>query len=92
MALFGHQFFSTNLQTLAADIFPSSVVGSVSGLMGAMGSLGGVLLGFFVGLVLTHLHSYSWLFVVAGLLHPLSFVLVMLFIPRVERVAPRYHV
>jgi len=89
LALFGHQFFSTNLQTLAADIFPSSVVGSVSGLMGAMGSLGGVLLGFIVGLVLTNLHSYSWLFVVAGLLHPLSFVLVMLFIPRIERVAPR---
>ena len=92
MALFGHQFWSTNLQTLAADIFPSSVVGSVSGLMGAMGSLGGVLLGFIVGVVLTHSHSYSWLFVVAGLLHPLSFLLVLLFIPRVERVASRYPV
>jgi MFS family permease len=57
-----------------------------------MGSLGGVLLGFVVGLVLTHLHSYSWLFVAAGLLHPLSFLLVMLLIPRIQRVAPRCHV
>ena len=34
MALFAHQFWSTILQTLAADIFPSAVVGSVAGLMG----------------------------------------------------------
>lgn len=89
MALFGHQSWSTNLQTLAADIFPSSVVGSVAGLMGAMGSLGGVLLGLLVGLVLTHLHSYSSLFFVAGLLHPLSFLVLLVFIPRIERVARR---
>lgn len=89
MALFGHQFWSTNLQTLAADIFPSSVVGSVAGLMGAMGSFGGVLLGLLVGLVLTHLHSYTWLFMVAGLLHPLSFLLVLVLIPRIEPISRR---
>jgi ACS family hexuronate transporter-like MFS transporter len=89
MALFGHQFWSTNLQTLAADIFPSSVVGSVAGLMGAMGSFGGVLLGLLVGLVLTHLHSYYWLFIVAGLLHPLSFLVVLVFIPRIQPIARR---
>jgi ACS family hexuronate transporter-like MFS transporter len=87
MALFGHQFFSTNLQTLAADIFPSSVVGSIAGLMGAMGSFGGALFGLLVGLVLGHLHSYSWLFIVAGLLHPLSFLLILLLIPRIQPVA-----
>jgi ACS family hexuronate transporter-like MFS transporter len=87
MALFGHQFFSTNLQTLAADIFPSSVVGSIAGLMGAMGSFGGVLFGLLVGLVLGHLHSYAWLFIVAGLLHPLSFLLILLLIPRIQPVA-----
>jgi ACS family hexuronate transporter-like MFS transporter len=84
MALFGHQFWSTNLQTLSADIFPSSVVGSVAGLMGAMGSFGGMLLGLLVGMVLAHTHSYSSLFVIAGLLHPLSLLVVLTFIPRIE--------
>jgi len=87
MALFGHQSWSTNLQTLAADIFPSSVVGSVAGLMGALGSFGGVLFGLLVGLVLAHFHSYSWLFIVAGLCHPLSLLLILVLIPHIRPVA-----
>ncbi len=87
MALFGHQFWSTNLQTLAADIFPSSVVGSVAGLMGALGSFGGVLFGLLVGLVLTHTHNYASLFIVAGLCHPLSFLVILVLIPRIQPVA-----
>src|ERR1043165_1379622 len=38
IAFFGHQFFSTIMQTLPADLFPSRVVGSVAGLVGAAGS------------------------------------------------------
>src|SRR3546814_10632779 len=34
LAMFGHQLYSTIVQTLVADMFPSSIVGSVSGLMG----------------------------------------------------------
>src|SRR5262249_38154438 len=40
LALFGHQFWSANVQTLAADLFPSRVVGSVEGLLGSAGALG----------------------------------------------------
>lgn len=86
MALFGHQFWSTILQTLAVDLFPSAVVGSVAGLMGAMGSLGAVLFDLTVGSVLTYTHSYSLLLIGAGLLHPLAFVLILLWIPRIEPV------
>jgi hypothetical protein len=46
-----------------------------------------VLLGLIVGLVLAHAHSYFSLFVIAGLLHPLSFLLVLVFIPRIEPIA-----
>ena len=89
MALFAHQFWSTILQTLAADIFPSSVVGSVAGLMGAVGSFGAVLFDLFVGAVLTHSHSYSLVLILAGLFHPLSFLLILLLIPRIEPVLLR---
>ena len=88
MALFGHQFWSAVLHTLPADIFPSSVVGSVAGLIGAVGSLGGVIFDLIVGSVLTHVHSYNSIFIVAGLLHPLSFLFILLLIPRIEPVTP----
>jgi ACS family hexuronate transporter-like MFS transporter len=42
-ALFAHQFWSANVQTLPADIFPARVVGSVEGLLGCAGSFGGML-------------------------------------------------
>jgi ACS family hexuronate transporter-like MFS transporter len=41
MAMFAHQFWSANVQTLPADVFPSQVVGSVEGLLGSAGSFGG---------------------------------------------------
>jgi MFS transporter, ACS family, hexuronate transporter len=88
IAFLGHQFWSTILQTLAADLFPSSVVGSVAGLMGAVGSFGAMLFDLMVGSILTHTHSYSSVFMIAGFLHPLAFLLILLLISRIEPVAP----
>jgi ACS family hexuronate transporter-like MFS transporter len=84
MALFAHQFWSTILQTLSADIFPSAVVGSVAGLMGAVGSFGAMLFDLMVGSALTHTHSYSLVLLSAGLLHPIAFLLILFLIPRIE--------
>ena len=78
MAMFGHQFWSTIMQTLAADLFPSEAVGSVTGLVGASGSFGGMLFNLAVGAMLTAYGSYGPVFLVAGLLHPASVVVVLL--------------
>ncbi|GAC1656351.1 MAG: MFS transporter [Acidobacteriaceae bacterium] len=86
MALFGHQFWSTILQTLATDIFPSRVVGSVAGLMGAVGSVGAMLFDLLVGRILTQYHTYSPAFMIAGLVYLLALLLIFLLIPRVEPV------
>jgi ACS family hexuronate transporter-like MFS transporter len=87
LALFGHQFWSTILQTLATDIFPSTVVGSVAGLMGAVGSFGAMLFNFVVGQILTEYHSYSLVFIIATLFYPSALLLIFLFIRRVEPIA-----
>jgi ACS family hexuronate transporter-like MFS transporter len=84
VAFLGHQFWSTIMQTLAADIFPSATVGSVSGLMGAAGSLGALAFNFLVGQLLTQYHSYSRILTIVGLLHPVGFVLILLIIRRIE--------
>ena len=83
MAMFGHQAFSTLMQTLTADLFPSSTVGSVAGLVGAAGSLGGVVFNGLVGVLLTY-YSYTPVFIIAGVLHPLAFILILIMIKQIK--------
>jgi len=84
MAMFGHQFWSTIIQTLPADIFPSRIVGSVAGLMGAVGCLGGVLFNLLIGALLAHGSSYALVFLISGLLHPASFFVILALVGRIE--------
>jgi ACS family hexuronate transporter-like MFS transporter len=86
MALFGHQFWSTIMQTLAADMFPSKVVGSVAGLLGAAGSFGAMLFNLLVGYILQEYHSYSIVFAISGVLHPLAFLIILSVVRRIEPV------
>ncbi|MBI5774617.1 MAG: MFS transporter [Verrucomicrobia bacterium] len=83
-AMFAHQFWSANVQTLPADLFPARVVGSVEGLLGSAGSFGGMLFGLLVGWLVEH-HGYGPAFVIAGVLHPLAFLVIL---ATVRRVAP----
>jgi ACS family hexuronate transporter-like MFS transporter len=85
-AMFAHQFWSSNVQTLPADIFPANVVGSVEGLLGSAGSFGGMLFGLLVGRLVEH-HGYSPAFVMAGVFHPLAFILILAVVKRIEPVA-----
>ncbi len=83
MAMFAHQFWSTIVQTLAADICDSSFVASVSGLMGAVGCFGGMLFNLLVGYLVTN-YSYTPAFIIAGIMHPISFLLIFLIIKKIE--------
>ena len=84
-AMLGHQSWSTLLQTLTADMFPSSIVGSVAGLLGAAGAFGGMLSNLIGGALLMRYHSYALVLSLAGLMHPVSFVVILLV---VRKVAP----
>ena len=84
-AMFAHQFWSANIQTLPADIFPPSVVGSVEGLLGSAGAFGGMLFGLLVGWLVEH-HGYGPVFMIAGVLHPLAFLLILGVVKRIEPV------
>src|SRR5688572_1825343 len=86
IAMFGHQFWSSNVQTLPADIFPSRVVGSVEGLLGCAGSFGGVLFGELVGRLIGP-YGYAPVFVMAGIFHPIGFILILIIVRRIHRVA-----
>jgi ACS family hexuronate transporter-like MFS transporter len=86
LAMLGHQSWSTIMQTLTADMFPSTSVGSVAGLIGASGAFGGMLFNVFAGALLTAYHSYTIVFAITGLLHPLAFVIILLVVRNITPV------
>lgn len=83
MAMFGHQLYSTIVQTLVADMFPSKIVGSVSGLMGCGATYGAMLFSLVIGFVIEE-YGYSPAFFISGILHPLSFIMVFVIIKKIE--------
>jgi ACS family hexuronate transporter-like MFS transporter len=78
---FGHALWISNLLTLPTDLFPGSRVGTVSGLSGMGGAVGGMLANLTTGYVVASF-SYKPIFTAAGLMHPLSFCIVFLLLLR----------
>ena len=81
LACAAHQGWSANIFTLVSDIFPRAAVGSVTGVAGFGGAIGGMLAAWIVGLVLQHYSSYSGIFIAAGLAY-LTAWLVLQFLTR----------
>lgn len=80
-----HQGWSANVFTLASDMFPKRDVGSVVGIGGAAGAFGGAILAWVAGHVLQH-HTYLPLFIIAGVMHPLTLLVVQGLTPRIEKI------
>ena len=74
LATAAHQGWSANLYTLASDLFPRGAVGSVVGLGGLGGAVGGMLVAPMVGYWLDWSHgAYGPLFVIAGSIYLVAF-------------------
>jgi len=74
IVVFGHAVWVANLLTLPADLFPGGEVGTASGFSGMAGSVGGILANLGTGYIVSTF-SYLPVFIAAGLLHPIAFVL-----------------
>jgi ACS family hexuronate transporter-like MFS transporter len=77
VAMSCHQGWSANIFTTATDMFPAAVAGSVTGLGGTAGAIGGMLMNLIAGAVIQYSHHYGALFVWAGCMHPISLILYM---------------
>src|ERR1700689_4709517 len=80
-AYFGQQSWSTLIMVLPTDLFPTSIVGSVAGLVGFGGAMGGIAFGELVGYLLDHGVGYSTVFRAAGTLHLIAFLIILIAIP-----------
>jgi ACS family hexuronate transporter-like MFS transporter len=84
LATAAHQGFSANLYTLPSDVFPRSAVGSVAGIGGMIGAIGGMAMAKYAGWVLDRLGTYTPIFVVAASAYLLALLAVHLLSPRYE--------
>lgn len=78
---FAHMSWKTNLMTMTNDIYPTSIVGSVAGIVGLGSSLGGVIFTRITGIVVEN-YSYATIFVVMAFLHPVALLILNAMIKR----------
>jgi len=85
IAASAHQAWSANVFSLAGDMFPKRVVGSVTGLGGMIGAIGGMVLFYITGKVLKQTGNYLPVFVMASLAYVGALLIVHLLVPRLEQ-------
>jgi ACS family hexuronate transporter-like MFS transporter len=86
LATAAHQGFSANLYTLPGDVFPRSAVGSVVGIGGMVGAIGGMAMAKYAGWVLDTIGTYTPIFIIAASAYLLALGVVHLLSPKMEPV------
>jgi len=84
LAAAAHQGWSANLFTLTSDMFPRRAVGSVVGLGGMAGAVGGMLIALVVGEILQRTGSYVLIFLIAGVAYLPALGVIHALAPRLE--------
>ncbi|GAB7555038.1 MFS transporter [Novosphingobium sp. 11B] len=84
LACAGHQGFSANLYALPGDTMPRWMTGSVVGLGGLAGAVGGMLMAKFAGVILETIGSYEPIFLVASCAYLVALVVIHLILPRYQ--------
>ena len=90
VAAAAHQAWSANCFSLAGDMFPRRLVGSVTGLGGFAGSVGGILLFIIIGRIREaarlrgDVGDYFPIFLAASLSYLLAVLIVHLLVPKLE--------
>jgi ACS family hexuronate transporter-like MFS transporter len=84
LAAAAHQGWSANIFTMTSDMFPRRAVGSVVGIGGTAGSIGGMLIATTVGLILQYTGSYLPIFIMAGSAYLVALAIIQVLVPRLE--------
>ena len=86
LAAAAHQGWSANLFTTASDMFPRQAVGSVVGLGGMAGAVGGMLIAKLTGYILQATGSYLPVFFIAAFAYLVGLAVIHVLAPRLEPV------
>lgn len=86
LAAAAHQGWSANLFTIASDMFPTRAVGSVVGLGGMAGSIGGMLIATAAGIILQLTGHYLLLFLICGFAYLIALLIIQVLVPNLTPV------
>jgi ACS family hexuronate transporter-like MFS transporter len=85
LACGAHQGWSANMFTLSSDMFPKRAVGSVVGIGGAAGGIGGFFIANIVGFILNKNDgNYLPIFLIAGSMYLTALFIIQIIVPRLE--------
>lgn len=84
VAAAAHQGFSANIFTLTSDMFPRKAVGSVVGIGGFAGAMGGFLMNLGAGWLKQNTGSYEVMFMIAGFAYLVALLIMHLLVPKLE--------
>ncbi len=84
-SLFATQFKQASLFTLPIDLFGKKDAASVWGISGSAGSFGAMLFTPIIGWLVDTI-SYAPVFVIVAFLHVISAIVVIIFIPKIQRI------
>jgi MFS transporter, ACS family, hexuronate transporter len=84
IAAAAHQGWSCNLFTTTSDMFPRYAVGSVVGIGGMAGAVGGMMIARLVGEILERTGSYVPIFIIAASAYLVALLVIHLLSPRLE--------
>jgi len=80
----GHQGWASNIFSITSDIYPKKAVGSMMGLSGFAGAVGGALSASFIGMTLETTHSYFLIFTIAPGMYLINWMIIKIFIPEIK--------
>jgi ACS family hexuronate transporter-like MFS transporter len=86
LAASAHQGWSANLFTLTSDMFPRQAVGSVVGLGGFAGAVGGMLIAKITGYILQTTGSYVPIFFMAAFAYLFALLVIHVLVPKMKPV------
>lgn len=84
IAAAAHQGWSANIFTLTSDMFPKQAVGSVVGIGGMAGAIGGMFIAKLVGWILDSTGSYIPIFAIAASAYLIALVAIHILAPKLE--------
>lgn len=90
IAAAAHQGWSANIFTLSSDMFPKQAVGSVVGIGGMFGAIGGMVISPLVGYILQTTGSYVPIFIIAASAYLVALLIIHLLAPKLEPATINY--
>lgn len=80
LACGAHNSWSANIFTMCSDCFESKAVGSVTGLAGFAGGLGGILFSALIPGFVVQFFGYVPVFILMGIMHPIAYMFIRHFV------------